>query len=510
MKRIISIFCVFTILVSIFAIVSADTEQIKYFFIEKCEEVQFKITFKEGNARGVMALQDPLRNPYTSASAEYKKNPTSFIYTVKRPNLGKWMLDIYGYSFDDVDFEIIYKNKEGHEYDERFGMPYISSPVDNNMRKYYIMLDEYSETIQKNINKSFSDVTSNHWATPCISKLSYLGIINGRGGKFYPEDNTKVNEFLKMMVVTMGYELPMNLTNWSKPYVDKAKELKLIDDKEYTDYNVPITREQAAKILVRATGLKEDLPDNNLILKIKNDIKDHRKIDGYKLHDVCTSYAVGLITGIDGYFKPQDNLTRAQASTVIMRYIDRDLRQPYVPVELRTVKTVTLPNNQGEFVKVYPGQYPEAIEAAIKLDEARKLSKGANDIRFLGYHEEITSWFYKDVESKLRGTCTKSNADIELLNMSIDIYTLNYNYTNRSIYTIDISDIEDTKNTHMDTILEMFKFWFKDEYKEPYEKLVQFMNTNNNGKYISYEKKYNSKTFFISKSGGIAVRIYAQ
>lgn len=106
---------------------------------------------------------------------------------------------------------------------------------------------------------SFSDVNSSYWAYNEINYLASKKIINGKNGKFLPEDSIK--------------------------------------------------RMQAAEMLVKALGLDtKNRPNPNF--------KDLKPGD-YGYDYAATLADEGIMTGSNGYFKPWDTLTRGQMAKIL-------------------------------------------------------------------------------------------------------------------------------------------------------------------------------------------------
>jgi hypothetical protein len=106
---------------------------------------------------------------------------------------------------------------------------------------------------------TFSDVPSNYWAKEEIDYLVAQKIIQGKGGKFRPNDALK--------------------------------------------------RMQAAEMLVKALGLSTaNRPDPNF--------KDLKRGD-YGYEYAATLADEGIMTGSNGYFKPWDTLTRGQMAKIL-------------------------------------------------------------------------------------------------------------------------------------------------------------------------------------------------
>ncbi|HYE10847.1 MAG TPA: S-layer homology domain-containing protein [Patescibacteria group bacterium] len=173
-----------------------------------------------------------------------------------------------------------------------------------------------------------------HWAKVYIDKLIDKLIITGYpDGTFKPDNNVEVDSYIKMVISALGNNFENGKDYWASPYINKAIELKLIDSNEFNTYRRAITREEAAKLIVQALATLEELPSAEVINKYKSVVSDYAKIsEKYKQH-ALTAYATGMITGDPkGNFKPTDNLSRAEAATVIMRLLDKSLRKP-IPVQ---------------------------------------------------------------------------------------------------------------------------------------------------------------------------------
>ncbi|MDF2591005.1 MAG: uncharacterized protein K0S75_471 [Clostridia bacterium] len=173
-----------------------------------------------------------------------------------------------------------------------------------------------------------------HWAKVYIDKLIDKLIITGYpDGTFKPDNNVEVDSYIKMVVIALGNKFENGKDYWASPYINKAIELKLIDSNEFNTYRRAITREEAAKVIVQALATLEQLPSAEEINKYKSVVPDYAKISEKYMQHALTAYATGIITGDPkGNFKPIDNLSRAEAATVIMRLLDKTLRKP-IPVQ---------------------------------------------------------------------------------------------------------------------------------------------------------------------------------
>lgn len=181
----------------------------------------------------------------------------------------------------------------------------------------FIPIYSYSE------NSSFSDI-SNHWAKSYIVELMNKGIVNGYlDNSFKPNNTVNKDEFIKMLISALGYNLENGENHWASTFIHQAELLGIVEQGEFSFYSDPITRGQMSKMIVLA--LDEINTDN--WQSYKNLVVDYDSISYEYQEYVLKAYSNGLITGYqDGNFKPENTLTRAEASTVIMRIIDPSLR----------------------------------------------------------------------------------------------------------------------------------------------------------------------------------------
>lgn len=191
----------------------------------------------------------------------------------------------------------------------------------------------YAET-----ETTFRDLQNQHWAKSSIDHLSGLGVINGYpDGTFKPENNVKINEFVLMTIKSLGYHFESMSTNWAKPYIDKAIELGVIENKEFGQYTADITREQMASIVVNALALSEIRPLNDVDLYVRNDMKDYHLVSDYYKQNVIDSYKFGIVTGYpDGTFNPSGLAKRSEAARVLVTMLKSEERLPYENVEVKS------------------------------------------------------------------------------------------------------------------------------------------------------------------------------
>ncbi|MGB4439139.1 MAG: S-layer homology domain-containing protein [Sedimentibacter sp.] len=162
---------------------------------------------------------------------------------------------------------------------------------------------------------------SGHWAENTIQKWMDDGKVSGyTDGSYKPDNNITRAEFVKLVNGTIDFDTKgtvaykdVTSADWFYDYVGIAQEIGYIlgysaDKFGPNDY---ITREQAASILARIQYL-----NNNAAGADK--FNDEDNISSWAKEAVGAASEAGFISGYnDGSFKPSNNLTRAEAITML-------------------------------------------------------------------------------------------------------------------------------------------------------------------------------------------------
>ena len=197
------------------------------------------------------------------------------------------------------------------------------------MKKIVALLVVLMLAIPMVVNAAFSDVAEEHWAKGFIDKLTSSGVINGYpDGTFRPSDTLTKGAFLKLIVTASLPEvdfnqLDKNFDHWAATYVKVAENYNALEKGAITKENIdePITRIDVIKIL--------SLCDINMRSHEQKalDYLTFTDTDGLdETSEILLSHAVanGIIGGYpDGSFKPQNNLTRAEASKILAVYMEK-------------------------------------------------------------------------------------------------------------------------------------------------------------------------------------------
>ncbi|MBU5676834.1 S-layer homology domain-containing protein [Alkaliphilus sp. MSJ-5] len=166
----------------------------------------------------------------------------------------------------------------------------------------------------------------NHWAKDNITYLIDKDIIGGYpDGNFRPDATITRAEFTKILINALHDDPGIApYAHWAGLYVERAIEEGYVIRTEYGGgYDLNITRGEMARIISRAL---EEEPVS--IEELKNQITDFSQIPTSYQEHVAKVYAAGIITGYtDGTFKYENTATRAEASTMLLRFLDLSKRQ---------------------------------------------------------------------------------------------------------------------------------------------------------------------------------------
>jgi len=176
-----------------------------------------------------------------------------------------------------------------------------------------------SDAITGNTGIQMSDI-SGHWAQDSIQEMVKKGIIKGYpDGTFRPGGVITRAEFAHLTVVALGLSgsngkgFEDTVGHWAEQSIKAAVEHEIITGYSESRFgpNDSITREQAAIILVKALGITS---------RTGQDFVDREAISSWAIDAVACASAQGILSGYpDGSFKPQANVTRAQAAVILQR-----------------------------------------------------------------------------------------------------------------------------------------------------------------------------------------------
>lgn len=190
---------------------------------------------------------------------------------------------------------------------------------------------------------SFTDIKGKEWYAADVTALAANsnGIIKGYpDGSFRADTKLTADQFITMLVRAGGQTAANNSEYWAINYLNKAKEMGILQDGDFADFRAEISREEMALLMMRFLAGREDLSKLD-ISQAEEAILDFVLVGAYQKTTagkeayqkaVKEAYVLGLLTGYeDTSFKPQGILTRAEAATVVMRLLTPSRRPTFQP-----------------------------------------------------------------------------------------------------------------------------------------------------------------------------------
>jgi len=256
----------------------------------------------------------------------------------------------------------------------------------------------------------FKDVAG-HWAEDQIAKGVEKGFINGYpDGTFRPDDRVAVDEFVKIVVMSLfekdasgRYSFSKAYFNdmhtalvrfyvntlsefdpndipkdgyWAQPYLDQAERMDFFNKNSPAwggKFDVPLTREKAAYIVARLVNAKEGWEEYKVEQAVLDSYKDAAKSD-YSEYIADAVLKRVMVGKAPGQFKPNDYVTRAEAVTIANRITDRTSRPRFTP-DLEGKNYVVVKNYVGD-PKYVIFDSKETIDILNKLESVKKDAPG--------------------------------------------------------------------------------------------------------------------------------------
>lgn len=192
---------------------------------------------------------------------------------------------------------------------------------------------------------SFPDVNSSDWFADDVYTLVYFNILNGKeDGLFHPNDNVKRGEFMKMITIASEYlysTTPSTGVHWAEDYWNALNDAGVLEVVEsdangsqtaypliplsFSELEKPITRYEMAFLINRIVYLvyyENQMGLANESDSYANHISDYDTMNKAYQGSVEQVYSKGILTGYeDSSFQGDNQLTRAQAASVVVRLL---------------------------------------------------------------------------------------------------------------------------------------------------------------------------------------------
>jgi hypothetical protein len=222
----------------------------------------------------------------------------------------------------------------------------------------------------------FNDIKG-HWGESAIVDAVQKGYVDGYpDGSFKPDAKVTRAEFIKMVDTALHVSISNARSGdaWYVPYINAAVNAGFHQWSDFTsgDWNTPMTREEMARIAVRAaTGDKNTDDKKWMYLATK----------------------AGLITGMDdtGTLGEDQTTTRAQSVTIIERILSIKGGQT-LPSDKHAVSRAEVAWHGTNIYTMLPRYFSTKFQDRFDISKAQWDSSDGN------YHEELVSYIAVDLD----------------------------------------------------------------------------------------------------------------
>ena len=243
--------------------------------------------------------------------------------------------------------------------------PYTDAQLEQMIKEKKIDLvkaKELKDQLKRYILARFTDIYPTAWYIDNLAMLYGMGVISGYpDNTFQPEKYLTRLEFQKMLAVVCNLDIDLKMPAVGTPYDWRDEQLKLafVHEAEggtnwgwkyvfaLNKYYVSLGKELPAVLGNFLDGIERNICDNVLdrgqateyLVKLMSDsnftvdyanfgrqYQDNTMLPDKFKEFIYKATSVGLVTGKGLRFEPSAQLTRAEASTIIMRFLDKDSR----------------------------------------------------------------------------------------------------------------------------------------------------------------------------------------
>lgn len=160
------------------------------------------------------------------------------------------------------------------------------------------LIDYSGNPVKREKEVNYNDIAE-HWAFEDINTLTDLGFVFDKSDKFFPDSFITKDEFARLM-------------NFFNKYTNEI-------DKQADDMQSYITRTLAVKYIIDSAGYYKIacMPDIYI-----TDFNDNNMLAREDVGFIAIARGMKLVQGSANSFRPYENMTRAEAVTLILNYVE--------------------------------------------------------------------------------------------------------------------------------------------------------------------------------------------
>lgn len=285
----------------------------------------------------------------------------------------------------------------------------------------------------------FTDI-KNHWAEATINTMVGQGILDGFPDRsFRPKDPIKVDQFIKMLILSYSdqhpntgrtwqksflaslsednqtilkqdyrhYDFkPATTGYWAKPYIDIASDLHFLNKNRYADFQSDMTRENVAEVVYYVLQETEFLEDTAFSTSLAQAYGDITSASDREQRFIAEALVKGIMEGYpDAKFGVGNYVTRAEALVILNRLTDKSQRIPVKP-SAQSLQRYVPASGGGQKIVEFPDQ---------RMWDAYDMLLQAGQTRGTNFDNvETTVRLYKDNTEKTAVANGKGEPEVSL------------------------------------------------------------------------------------------------
>lgn len=206
--------------------------------------------------------------------------------------------------------------------------PVIGGNTEDTVYAYEVKPSEPTDTPESK-PAVYNDVKETDWYYDAVMILTEKGVVSGDGsGGFKPSDKVTREQFVKMILEAIDVELAdadhsftdVKTGAWYANYIVTAVKHGIVKGLSESEFGVGsnISRQDMAVLIERVLTYKEIEVEKAEVAPFA----DASEVASYAKEAVANMKAIGIIQGYNNHYNPKDNLTRAEAATVIASLLE--------------------------------------------------------------------------------------------------------------------------------------------------------------------------------------------